>query len=162
MEHVVGIPTTEAVDSFLQELAAIGEHHGSIVQAFDPRYCAGLHHLETALDYARRAHKRGEGIADDLAMEVLLYAAGTRQIEQALTIGMQSPDEPVLIICGEGNEQCAHTEARKLLDTGEATWTPNDALIMNWFDITEEEREATTVSLEALVVERVALLEIAK
>lgn len=162
MDYCVGIPRAETVSTFIETIAAIGDEQQCVIQAVDPRYCAGPTHLETAFAYAERAEDRGELIADTLAMEVLLYAAGTRQIEEALTIGPDSVDEPVLV-GWNGSEKAAVREQieAELTETTDQ-WQPDAARIQSWFAITDVERNATAASLEALVVERVVLLAIEK
>ena len=160
MDHCVGVPRADTIPAFIETLAAIGDDHGCVIQAIDPRYCAGVAHLEAALSHARRARDRGEIIADDPAMEVLLYAAGTRQIEGALTIGPDAVDDPALVVWDGGDETAVRDEIEAALAETTDHWCPDEALIVSWFGITDAERDATAASLEALVVERVALLAI--
>ena len=158
MDFLIGIPRADSVESFISEIQTLGDEHGSLIQAIDPTYCAGTGHLETAFAKAAHARETGEAIADDPALEVLLYVAGTRQIEQALTIGPSSVDDPVLVVWHEGDEVAVREEMESTLGSVRETWTPDSDRIAEWFDISEQERNATTASLEELVIERVALL----
>jgi len=76
------------LDSFVTEIGAIGDRHGVTIQAFDSRYIADRPHLERAVKLADRAIERGENVARDRAVEILLYAAGRRQIDRALEMGV--------------------------------------------------------------------------
>ncbi len=164
MELLVGRATVEDLDDFVARLGAIGEQHGATVQAFDARYVVDRAHLQRAVDLADRAIDRGEAIADDRAMEILCYAAGTRQIREALSIGLRrGEDVPLIVLADGGDEAEALAEIEVLLTaTGSATGVQvgdyDEALVCDFYDIGEAEREATTAGIPALVRERVALL----
>lgn len=153
----VGIPD---VDAFLGQVREIGDRSGSAVQAIDARYVAGTDHLEAAVTLARRARERGEAIADDPALEILLYAAGTRQIDRGLTIGVSEDTDVAAIVIDGGDEEAAAADVRDTVVAEETDPDPDLDAITGWFDITEAERGATDASLEDLVRERVALLTV--
>ncbi len=68
------------------------------IQLINAMNLAGREHLEFALEQARRAFERGENIADDLLMEVLVRASATRQIKTALEkLGVGSTTQVVAI-----------------------------------------------------------------
>jgi len=90
MRVLEGRATIEDVDAVVAELATIGDEHGCTVQAFDARYLVGREHLERAVELADRAIERGENVARDRGVEILLYAAGRRQIDDALTMGVEA------------------------------------------------------------------------
>lgn len=167
----------EDLDSFLETVDSVATAHDVTIQAFDARYVAGRRHLERAVELADRALARGENVARERSVEILLYAAGRRQIDQALEMGV-SPGErrTVFVIDGAGDEAAAATALRERLDGGgwkslEADklsqsddsfeWR-DTATIESFFDITEREQAATDADLETLVCERVALLEVEK
>ena len=169
MEVLVGTLDVEDLDGLVEELGAIGERHGVTIQAFDARYVAGRRHLERAVTLADRAIERDENVAHDRAVEILLYAAGRRQIDRALEMGVSAGEtDAVVMVDGPGDERSAvdalETELDELervpanasLSTGDA-----DSLVA-FFGVTDEERRATDASLEALVCERVALLDVEK
>ena len=72
MQVVEGTATVADVDEFVERLGAIGDEYGVAVQAFDARYVVDRAHLERAVELADRAFERGEGIARDRAVEILL------------------------------------------------------------------------------------------
>ncbi len=166
------------LDAFVADLGAIGERHGVTVQAFDARYVADRSHLERAVELADRSIERGENVARDRAVEILLYAAGRRQIDRALEMGVDEGKNRAVILIdaepsdgadGEGsreNREAAALEAVVALEgvvSRETTLERPDAeTLCAFFDVTEAERAATDASLSALVRERVALLEVEK
>lgn len=160
MEYVVGDVEITDIDAFLDALRSIGADHGAVIQAIDARYVAGEAHLERAVQLSMRARERGEAIATDPALEILLYAAGTRQIEQALELGVSPETQTVAIVIVGGDEKHAVRDTQEMVSPLEELPEPSVEAICDWFDITERERNATTANLEALVCERVALLPI--
>ncbi len=160
MELIVGTVSVESVDTFLGRLREIGERVDSHLQAIDARFVAGERHLVMASELAQRARDRGEAIADDPALEILLYAAGTRQIERALALGVSTETETVAIVIDGGDERSAADAIRDEIIESEAQFSPDRDRILDWFDVTEAELAATDASLEALVCERVALLTV--
>ncbi len=163
MRLVQGRAAVEDVDAFVSALADIGDANGAVVQAFDARYVAGRAHLEAAARSARRAIEHDDAIADDPAVELLLYAAGRRQIDRALTIGVEAGEMPVVVAVDGGDEAAAAAEVEERLEPAETLGAARDeALIREFYGITDAELGATDASLEALVIERVALLAVEK
>ncbi|MFC4436142.1 MULTISPECIES: KEOPS complex subunit Cgi121 [Natrialbaceae] len=155
------------LDAFVADLGEIGNRHETTIQAFDARYIADRRHLERAADLADRAIDRGENVARDRAVEILLYAAGRRQIDRALEMGVgEGENRAVVLVDGsEGNEATALEDVRGLEAFAGAEPTleePDEGTLESFFEITDAEREATDAGLGALVRERVALLEVEK
>ena len=149
-----------SVEAFVGELAEVAESTDSVVQAFDGRYVAGREHLQSAVDHARRAIDRGENVADDPAVEILLYAAGRRQIDQAMEMGVDTGEGTVIVVLDGGDEAAGAEAVARLLDDGPVE--PDPDRIRSYFSITDAELEATDADLETLVCERVALLDVEK
>ena len=97
MRVIEGRATVDDVDDFVERLGEIGDAHGVVVQTFDARYVVDREHLERAVSLADRAFDRGEAIARDRAVEILLYAAGRRQINCALAMGVGEGDRPLQV-----------------------------------------------------------------
>jgi len=98
MRVLEGRATIEDVDAAVAELAAMGDEHGCTIQAFDARYLVGREHLERAVELADRAIERGENVARDRGVEILLYAAGRRQIDDALAMGVEAGEQDVAVL----------------------------------------------------------------
>lgn len=176
MKLVEGHADVEDLDAFLDALGKIGNEHDCVVQAFDARYVAGEAHLAHALEAARRARSRGEAIARDPAVELLCYAAGTRQIDDALALGVSEGQSPVVVLVatldGSGGESPASTDASETaaaedvreriepadLERGSELGDPER--LREYFEIGEAELAASNADLATLVRERVALLAV--
>ncbi|MFB6202331.1 MAG: KEOPS complex subunit Cgi121 [Halorhabdus sp.] len=178
MKLTEGNLQVDDLDEFLARLDAIGVEHGVAVQAFDARYVAGRDHIRRACELADRAFERDDTIARDPAVELLLYAAGRRQIEDALQMGVSHGEQPAVVVChAVGDRQSGTTDddalereqaARDVVETmdnfdpGTTGGAPDPKLIADFFEITETERAVTDATLQALVLERVALLVVEK
>ena len=161
MRLVEGRVKIDDLEAFLGRLDEIGKAHDATVQAFDARYVAGREHLQRAVALADRAVARGENVARDRSVEILLYAAGRRQIDQALEMGVEEGENRVVVVVVGGDEEGAVEGVRELLDSGEAV-SGDEEVIREFFGISDVELDATDASLEDLVCERVALLDVEK
>ena len=179
MRLVEGRATVEDLDAVLAALSAIGEATGCAVQAFDARYVMGREHLERAVELANRSFARGENVARDRAVEILLYAAGRRQINRALEMGLQEGECPVVVVVDADPEPEGDARAGGSADAAEAAavervrelLTPAETLgvahadherVRTFYEISDRELAATAGDLQDLVLERVALLDVEK
>ncbi|ERG88309.1 MAG: hypothetical protein J07HX5_00453 [halophilic archaeon J07HX5] len=158
MKLVEGTTTVQQVDRALSQLAEIGETHGTVVQAFDARYVVDRHHLTLATDLARRARERSVAIARDPAMEIMLYAAGRRQISRALEMGIAVGEQSVAVVVTGGDETGAAAAVGEWLSPADTVGAYDPERVCSFFDITETALAATTGGIAELVHERVALL----
>ncbi|AFZ72721.1 KEOPS complex subunit Cgi121 [Natronobacterium gregoryi] len=158
------------LDSFVTDLGELGDRYGTTIQAFDARYVADRRHLERAVAFADRAIERGENVARDRAVEILLYAAGRRQIDRALEMGVDDgKQDAVVLVDAENGDRDAEQDALEAVKELEAARERTPTLegvdedrLCAFFEITDAEREATDATLGDLVGERVALLEVEK
>jgi KEOPS complex subunit Cgi121 len=178
VELATGTARIADLDSFVEELDRIGEATGCAVQAFDARYVVGPEQLERAVALANRSFDRGENVARERSVEILLYAAGRRQINRALEIGVNEEGDgvegtdgngdgdPVVIVVDGDDESAALDRLAdgELIDPDdwEAGERADPGLIREFYGITDAERAATDAALVDLVCERVALLEVEK
>jgi KEOPS complex subunit Cgi121 len=140
---------------------AASRNHDTTVQAFDARYVISRRHLERAVELADRARERGNAIARDRGVEIMLYAAGRRQIDRALEMGVDEGETPAVVLV-DGDDDEAETAAAEavagLLDPAETLGAYDGARVRSFFDVEQAELDATDRGLEGLVLERVALL----
>lgn len=164
MKATTGTAEIADLDAFLDELNRVGEETGCAIQAFDARYVAGPEQLERATALANRSFERGENVARERGVEILLYAAGRRQINRAFEIGVSEGAGEIVLVADGEDEGRAIGMLEALLDGG--GWTPGERAdperIGEFYGIGDAERAATDASLVDLVCERVALLEVEK
>lgn len=159
----IGAERFPDVDSFIDELDDVSEDNGVTVQAIDARYVVSRRHLERAVELADRERGRGEAIARDRGVEILLYAAGRRQINRALELGVGEGETPVVVLVdsetGDDDAEAQAAEAVTDLVAPETTLGQyEERRVREFYDIGSAELAATDAGLEALVLERVALL----
>ena len=169
MRVVDGVADVDDLDAFLARLDEVAAEHGVTVQAFDARYVVGRTHLERAVELADRAIARGENVARERGVEILLYAAGRRQIDDALTMGLCEGRTPTAVVVSDADgddaaEAAAAAAVEDLLDPATTLDDDDDdaGRIRGFFDVTETELDATDGDLADLVAERVALLDVEK
>ncbi|WP_435184149.1 KEOPS complex subunit Cgi121 [Halobellus sp. EA9] len=164
MRLVEGAVAVDDVDAFVAALADVAADTGATVQAFDARYVVSRRHLERAVELADRAIERGENVARDRAVEILLYAAGRRQITDALELGVSEGENRAVVLVDGGDEtEAAEAVRSRILDRSEPTLGDYDPdRVREFFAITDAELDAVDGDVEALVLERVALLVVEK
>jgi len=163
MEVVEGEADIDDVGQFVAGFDEIGTEHGVTVQAFDARYVVDRAHLERAVELATRARERDDTIADDFGVEVLLYAAGRRQIDRALEMGISEGTCPVVaVVVGDGDTAAAADALSDRLAPATTLGEYDPERVKAFFDVTERELDATGGTLADAVRERVALLPVEK
>jgi KEOPS complex subunit Cgi121 len=146
------------VDAFVDRLDAVGRGHDATVQAFDASYVVSRRHLEHAVELADRARDRGEAIARDRGVEIMLYAAGRRQINRALEMGVEGGETSVVVLVDGDDEAAAAAAVAEVLEPADTLGDYDEARVRSFFDVGQAELAATDRGLEGLVLERVALL----
>lgn len=154
-------PAYDSVEAFVAELDAASTAE-TAVQAFDARYVAGRRHLERAVELANRSMQRGENVATDRAVEILCYAAGRRQIDQALEMGLEPGTTPVIVVLDGPDEERVAARIGDLLGPATTRDRTDPERVAGFFDITDREMAASDASLQDLVCERCALLDVDK
>lgn len=163
MIHILeGTILIDNMEEFLRKIKKISKDKNLVIQAFDSDKLAGEEHIRFAAEKAINSFETGRNIANDLAKEIMLYAAGTRQINKAMRIGVHSgKNNIVLVAIGETPDLSAFNEI-----------TPEHVLhydssktdaLMDIFNITKEEIEAVGMDkIPEVVLERVALVDVIK
>ncbi len=159
---IAGICEITDVNDFLQTLRGIASGYGITVQAIDASKTAGNEHILAAAEKAIRAAQRHDSISDDLGMEILLYASGNRQIKKALSMGVRTGrNEIVLVAVGDEIPDGAISELENLVVVADVTGYTREKrdAVTTFFGITETEIAAVgEEKIPQLVLERVALM----
>ena len=162
MRLIEGTLRVDDLDATLGALDDVAAKTGATVQAFDARYVVDRAHLERALVLADRAFERGENVARDRGIEVLLYAAGRRQISRALAMGIEEGEKEVVVLVDGGDETAAAEAVTERVEETATLGAYDEALVRDYFDVGDAELAAVEGSLADLVRERVALLVVEK
>jgi KEOPS complex subunit Cgi121 len=174
---VAGTVSINSVDDFLSVSREIARKYAVTIQAMDAGLIVGEEHITSAVKKAIRAVEKRKSITSDLGLEILLYAAGKRQIERALTMGVTEGDKKVAIVIvdarGEKDLDVVAEEVRRKTGLKEEPIRDLELEVEHnehkrdklkkFFAITEEELNAVGEhKLKMLVLERVALLDVLK
>lgn len=152
----------ENKELFLRKIKEITTVNNIAIQALDADKLASKEHLTLAIEKALDSFKKGTNIAIDLAKEIMLYAAGTRQINRAVKIGVHDGWNNIAIVAvGNMIDLSAFDEItpRSVLQYRRS----KNNTLMEIFNITEEEIQAAGADkIPELVLERVALVDVMK
>jgi len=162
MIHILqGTIFIEDIEIFLMKIKEIRKEKDIVILALDADKLAGKDHLMFAIEKAMNSFKTGRNIANDLGKEIMLYAAGTRQINRAMKIGVHNgKNNIVLVAIGEDVDPLVFDIMPK--DVLQYEGAKNRAL-MDIFNITDEEIKAAGIDkIPELVLERVALVDVLK
>jgi KEOPS complex subunit Cgi121 len=156
------------LDRFLKQLSDIGSTHNVTVQALNAELVSGSRHLMFAVGKAIRSFGSSRNIANNLGMEIMLYASGNLQIGRALGMGVKTGDNRVaVVVAGNNGVDGAISEVNEVLDTVdpavlEYSKAKQDSLL-EFFNITRDELDAVGAGkIPELVLERVALVDVIK
>lgn len=159
MRIVEGTIEIKSIRDFLSKLNEIG----CTVTFLDANYIVDREHVEFATKKAIKAWEEGRRVAKTLAMEILLYCAGRRQISDAIEMGLKDGLNEVVAVVLE--DECV--ERLKDLGFEEKPVLKLDKAkidrIKKFFDISDEELEIVGVEkLSLLVREKIALFDVFK
>jgi KEOPS complex subunit Cgi121 len=165
--------TIKDIDSFVQQLLLFSKEEQLVIQAFDARVIYGKDHLISATTHAKRAFEQGTNATNSLALEILLYAAGERQIQKAIKkIGVKKGKQQIAFILTDSlnqkrNRTLDKAVIQRLLKRFhlniDETVLKGDRNTLKRFGITNQ--ELSTIPEEKygdLILERVALVDVIK
>jgi KEOPS complex subunit Cgi121 len=152
----------ESPDDFIQKSSDFISRVDLLLQFMDADLVLGKEHILTAVAHAQRAFERKNNISSSLAMEILIYCAGTPQIKAALErIGIKKGSKRIALIYQEG------LDIEALL--GKLDLKRDDSVLqvteskLRDFGISESERGAVDKKkIKDLVLERVAMVDVIK
>ncbi|MFP4655029.1 MAG: KEOPS complex subunit Cgi121 [Methanohalobium sp.] len=162
-----GSVNLDNVQDFIKKLNEIASVNNVTVQALNADKVAGKRHLEFAVNKALRAIDNGNNRAKDTGIEIMRYASGKRQIEDAFSMGVhEGANNVAIVILGQySNIESAFESINKLIS--EKTLLDYNEfkkdLIVSEFNITEPEINAVgEQKIPDIVLERVALVDVLK
>ncbi|MFZ1023360.1 MAG: KEOPS complex subunit Cgi121 [Thermoplasmata archaeon] len=154
-----GIPTAAQL---IQELRRLNATESAFVALFDAAAIAGERHLLSAWAHLGRARARGEERLRDRSAEYALFVAGDDQLPRALSkVGFSDTTEQFVVVMEKPRQPDAVLEAFGLEPDPAAYPRAPDATLLDRLGIDAADRSVVPEAIwEALVLERVALLEL--
>ncbi len=166
MIHILeGKVSIDDVEEFLHKLKKISVENNLTLQALDADKIAGEEHIRFAVEKAINSFKTGTAIANDLSKEIMLYAAGTRQISRAVKLGIHKGENNIVLVAvGEAQLPGFDEIFDEIIHEYVLAYNVSKKeALMKVFGITNEELEAVGKDkLPELVLERVALVDVIK
>jgi len=161
------------VDGFLRKLLEFATEEQLVIQALNAEVIYGKEHLLSAAEHALRSFTQGTNATNSLALEILLYAAGERQITKAIKkMGIGAGQQKLAFILLDPTKQ---RKTRKVLDSSFEKLlcmfhlTPDDTVLegtvdtLKRFGITDQERQTVPQDKYGdLILERVAMVDVYK
>lgn len=162
----------ENVNDFMNSLDEFSRKHSVVIQALDAELVCSKDHIVSAVEHAIRAFREGRNKADDLSIEVLLYASGERQIKEAIKkMGVKEGKSRIALVVLHSTSGIKGRVSRsELVEFIKKLGlrVNDDVLVGNKeklkkFGITEEELGTVNEDRQLeLVLERIAMVDIIK
>lgn len=87
------------LDNFLYKINQISEKNNIIIQVFNADLIYGRKHLISAVEHAKRAFSYKTNTTNSIEMEIMIYAAGERQLKNAIPkIGIKKGKSNIAIL----------------------------------------------------------------
>jgi KEOPS complex subunit Cgi121 len=165
--------TISDVDEFLQKLLRFAIREQISIQALNADAVYGTQHLLSAAEHALRSFTQGTNATNSLALEIMLYAAGERQIQKAIKkMGVRTGRQAIAFVLVDQREKKGEAKVyepviQRLLSLFQMT--PDESVLkgdldtLKHFGITE--KELRTVPKEKhgdLILEKVAMVDVLK
>lgn len=153
------------VDQFLKQIVNLSKEHKIVIQALDANAVYGKDHLISALEHAKRAFERGRNSTNSLAMEILLYASGERQIQKSIQkLGVKKGRVNIAFVFdGKVSNEIVDNALETFNLSRDDKVLEGDKDTLKIFGITQ--RELMTISENNyghLILEKVAMVDIIK
>ncbi len=164
---VMGLVNTGPIDikQMLHTVEKVSKELGIEIQLVDASKVFGKEHLELAAQKAIRAFEEGRNFGKTLAVEVLLYASGKRQISEAIKfMGLHEGIHKLgaVVISGHGKKVPEDLPRMLGLERDDKVLEGSDD-VLEAFGIGPQARKGIPKDRWGdLVLEKVALLDIEK
>jgi KEOPS complex subunit Cgi121 len=159
-------------DDLIKQLKTLGTKFNITLQLFDARLVYGQDHIRSAIVHADRALANRTNLADDIAIEIMLYASGERQIKQALVkMGLKEDTDEFGFVLYSSSDTHSREHLTDLCEKilGELQFERDDSVldgnrsVLERFGIPNKELETIPQSnWLKLILERVAMVDIIK
>ena len=158
--------TVDDRSEFLLLIQSIARKHSTHIICFNADNMAGHRHVKAALHYAQRSFSSGKCISNSFEMEALLFAAGSRQCNTAVSFGIHEQENAVFVcscpVNGNVWEELSH-HMHFVSDAWEEITPEKEERLRSFFCTTPEELVMVgSERIVDLVLERIALLEVCR
>lgn len=162
--------TISSVDDFINQINDFAEKYNIKIQVMDATVVFGKDHLISAFEHAKRALNQNTASTHSFEMELLLYAAGERQIKHAISkMGLKKENNLFVIIflTSDNKHEPIYTIIDNFLDKfhlkrDDSVLEPDETMLSK-FGIKKESIKSVRKDQKfQLILEKVALVDIIK
>ena len=147
------------IDSVSETLDLIDsiKKDGEIIQLLNADSVAGINHVTHGVNQAFLAFERGENLAKDISVEIVLRCSGQRQISKAFKIlGLKEGEMNLCAILVDCDDYTDELSSVFTLDND--VLLPDNEKLMDTYGISDE--EVKNISVEDLMVDRITKLAV--
>lgn len=148
----------QSISETLDKVNSLKEKNNDngLIQLMDAKAIAGKKHLEHGIIHAIKSFERGENLAKDLGIEILLRTSGQRQISKAFNIlGLKEEKMNIAIVMID----CLNETVDSLNDMFERKDTvleSNESILKKIYNI--EEKELTNIHIDDVLIDKTTKL----
>jgi KEOPS complex subunit Cgi121 len=156
MKILQGVIDVKSVEDLLKSV-------GDCAVLIDADYIIDLGVVEFAVEKAVKSWKNRKNIAKTLPMEILLYVSATRQIRDAIRLGVKEGKNKVVVVVL--NDECIDKLKELGFEECEVLKTDEEKVkrVKEFYNIGDEELNVVGVEkLPLLIRERIALFDVFK
>ena len=160
------------VEDFLKNIRKYAKRNKVLIQVFNGELVYGKKHLISAYEHAKRAIKQKTNTTNSLEMEIMLYAAGERQLKTAIPkIGVNKGKNDLAFIFINNSEETQEKKLCQIVDrfikqfhlVRDDKVLEGDIDTLKKFGLTKTEIDTVTKDkYQDLILERVAMVDIIK
>jgi KEOPS complex subunit Cgi121 len=153
------------IERFVQNILDLAEKYNITIQALDADAVYGKDHLFSAVKHAKRAFEQGRNATNSLAMEILLYASGERQIQKSIQkLGVKVGQGNIAFVFdGNPSDDIVKTVLKILDISRDDNVLEGNVDTLKRFGFTQQEIETVPESHYGhLILERIAMVDVIK
>ena len=172
MIEVIGAKgSIQDMDLFFKQILNLSKEYKIVIQVIDADIVYGKNHLISASEHAVRAFGQKKNSTNSLAMEILLYASGERQIQRAIQkVGIKKGNVNIALVFVDEvqeNGKVSDTIVGKILEAlnliRDDKVLEGDIDTLRKFGITQQELMTVPECKHGnLILERVAMVDVIK
>lgn len=127
-----------------------------LIQLMDAKAIAGKKHLEHGIIHAIKSFERGENLAKDLGIEILLRTSGQRQISKAFNIlGLKEEKMDIAIVMIDCLNETVDS-LNDMFERNDSVLESDESILKEIYNI--EEKELKNIHIEDVLIDKTTKL----
>lgn len=146
----------DSVEDILNKINSI-KQDGEIIQLLNVESIVSKNHIIHGVNQAFLAFNRGENLANDISVEIVLRCSAQRQISKAFKmLGLKEGEMNLCAVLINSNDYTNELSSMFTLDNN--VLIPNEKNLMEIYDISDVETQM--MSLEEVIIDRITKLTV--